>query len=99
MFTSSIINQDALQAQINNEVERLVKIKFESFKNEFLNELSQNYYLDDFLLSRKETAKKLDICLRTLDTRTENGKIKKVSQGNGVKYRNSDVLEYIKQLK
>lgn len=99
MLTSSIINQDALQAQINHEVERLTAIKFEEFKNAFLTELSQNYYFDDRLLSRKETAEKLDISIRTLDMRTNDGKITSIYQGRSVKYRKSDILRYIRNLK
>ena len=99
MNTSSFINQDALQAHINNEVERLTQKKLEEFKEGFLKDLSQNYIRDDYLLSRKETAKKLDICVRALDYKVEGGKIKSVGQGRSVKFKNSDILEYIKNLK
>lgn len=99
MNTSSFINQDALQAHINNEVERLTQKKLEEFKERFLKELSQNYFRDDYLLSRKETAIKMSISIRTLDEWVKTGKLKSVAQGTGVKFRNSYILEYIKNLK
>lgn len=98
MFTSSIINQDALQAQINNEVERLTAVKFEEFKNNLLQEISKNYYFDDCLLSREEVAQKLDVCIGTVDNLRKRGKIKNSNIVSGVKYKKSEILRYIKTL-
>lgn len=84
---------------INDEVEKLTKIKLEEFKQGFFKELAQNYYLDDLLISRKETAKMLSMCVRNLDYITSEGKIKSVNQGRCVKYRKTDISEYMSNLK
>jgi excisionase family DNA binding protein len=89
------INQNVFDDIIKNEVERLVKLQMDDFEKK----LSENYYFDDRLLSRKATADKLDISVRTLDDRVSKGKIKSANLGRGVKFRNSDVLEFIKNLK
>lgn len=80
---------------IKTEVEKLVKQYMSSYEQK----LAENYCFDDKLLSRKETANKLNISLRTLADKTKNGKIRSVCQGRSVKFRNSDILEYIKKLK
>ena len=98
MLTSSIINQDALQAQINNEVERLTAIRFEGFKNELLESLSKNYYFDDCLLSREEVAQKLNVSIGTVDNLKKRGKIASSNIGMGVKYKKSEILRYINTL-
>lgn len=98
MSTSSIINQDALQAHINNEVERLTIIKFEGLKESLLKELSQNYYFDDCLLSREEVAQKLSVSLGTLDNLRKRKVITSANIGMGVKFKKSEVLRYINTL-
>ncbi len=95
----NLFNEEALIKMINDQVEKLTKIKLEEFKKDFYEELAQNYYLDDLLISRKETAKLLSMCVRNLDYNTSNGKIKSVNQGRCVKYRKTDILEYMKNLK
>ena len=80
---------------VNNEVERLFAIKVEEFKKE----LSVNYSFDDCLLDRVQVSDKLGISIRQVDNLTSSGKLKKCSLGRGVKFRNSDVLEYMKSLK
>lgn len=98
MFTSSIINQDALQSQINSEVERLTAIKFEEFKNNLLEELSKNYYFDDCLLDKIKVARKLGISVRQVDNLVTKGKLKKCGLGRSVKFKNSDINEYVRSL-
>jgi predicted DNA-binding transcriptional regulator AlpA len=98
MFTSSIINQDALETQINNEVERLTAIRFEAFKDALLAEIAQNYYFDDCFLSREEVALKLGISIGTVDNLRKRGKIKNSNIGSGVKYKKSEILRYMKTL-
>jgi len=98
MLTSSIINQDALQAQINNEVERLTAIRFEEFKNNLLEEISKNYYFDDCLLSREEVAQKLGVSIGTVDNLKKRRKIASSNIGKGVKYKKSEILSYMKSL-
>lgn len=88
-------NQIGFDEIIKKEVERLVRLQMDNFEKQ----LSENYCFDDKLLSRKATAEKLDISVRTLDNRVSKGKIKSVNLGRGVKFRNSDVLEFIKNLK
>lgn len=95
MDLSKLINENALITCVNNEVERLFAIKVEEFKKE----LSGNYSFDDYLLNRVQVSNKLGISIRQVDTLTRRGKLKKCSLGRGVKFRNSDVLEYIKSLK
>lgn len=95
MDLSNFINEEVLMNNINNEVERLFKIKFEEIKKE----LSGNYSFDDCLLDRVQVSGKLGISIRQVDNLTSRGKLKKCSLGRGVKFRNSDVLEYMKSLK
>lgn len=88
-------DQIAFEEIVKAEVEKLIK----QHMNTYEQKLAENYYFDDKLLSRKETANKLNISVRTLDDKTKNGKIRSVGQGRSVKFRNSDILEYIKKLK
>lgn len=99
MLTSSIINQDALQAQINNEVERLTAVKFEQFKNNLLEEISKNYYFDDKFLTREQVAEKLELSIGTVDNLRKSGKLKGSRAGKLVRFKNSEVLAYMKNLK
>lgn len=99
MLTSSIINQDALQAQINNEVERLTAIRFEEFKNNLLQELSKNYHFDDKFLTREQVAEKLELSIGTVDNLRKSGKLKGSRAGKLVRFKNSEVLAYMKNLK
>jgi len=98
MLTSSIINHDALQTQINSEVERLTKIRFEEFKNELLESISKNYYFDDCFLSREEVAQKLGVSIGTVDNLRKRGKITKSNIGTAVKYKKSEILRYMNTL-
>lgn len=99
MVLTNLFNEEALIKMINDEVEKLTKIKFEEFKQDYFKELAQNYFLEDSLISRQETARMLSMCVRNLDYNTSEGKIKSVNQGRSVKYRKSDILEYIRNLK
>lgn len=98
MLASNIINQDALQTHINNEVERLTKIKFEELKEGLLKDLSQNYYFDDCLLSREEVADKLAVSIGTVDNLRKRGKIVNSNIVSGVRYKKSEILRYIKTI-
>ena len=89
------INEKVIVDFIKNEVERLVALRI----NDFEKKLSENYYFDDKLLSREEVADKLAISIGTLDNQRKRGKLKGCAIGKGVKFRNSEVLEYIKSLK
>lgn len=89
------INQNVFDDIIKNEVERLVKLQMDDFEKK----LSENYFFDDKLLSREEVAVKLAISLGTLDNLRKRGKLKGCGIGKGVKFRNSEVLAYIKLLK
>lgn len=91
----NLINEDVLVQLISSEVEKLANIKFEEFKKD----LAVNYYFDDFLLSRDQVSIKLDISLRQVDKLVETKRLKKCSIGRSVKFRNSDVLEYMANLK
>jgi predicted DNA-binding transcriptional regulator AlpA len=95
MNLTNLFNEEALTKMINDEVEKLTKIKLEGFKQE----LSKNYFFDDKLLNRKEVSLKLGISLRQVDTLVKSKKLKKCSIGRSIKFRNSDVLEYIFNLK
>jgi hypothetical protein len=88
-------DQIAFEDIIKGEVEKLVKQHMSAYEQK----LAENYYFDDKLLSREETAIKLNISVRTLADRTSKGKIKSTCLGRSVKYRNSDILAYIKNLK
>lgn len=91
----NLINEDVLVQLISSEVEKLANIKFDEFKKD----LAVNYYFDDCLLSRDQVSIKLDISLRQVDKLVETKRLKKCSIGRSVKFRNSDVLEYMANLK
>lgn len=88
-------NQIGFDEMIKKEVERLVRLQMDNFEKQ----LSENYCFDDKLLSREEVAIKLDISLGTLDNQRKRGKLKGCAIGKSVKFRNSEVLTYIKSLK
>lgn len=96
LLTESILtlNTDVLDNYIKLEVERLVELRFEELRSQF----SKDYYFDDCLLSREEVAKKLDVSIGKLDGLRKKNKLKSCPMGKGVKFRKSDVLEYIKSL-
>lgn len=95
MGIPDLINHDAIVRFIKEEVDKLASIKIEEFRKE----LSQNYYFDDCLLNREAVSSKLDISLRQVDTLVKTKRLKKCSIGRSVKFRNSDVLEYMAKLK
>lgn len=95
MGIPELINQEAIFKIINDEVEKLATKKIEEFRRE----LAQNYCFDDSLINREAVSKKLDISLRQVDTLVKTGRLKKCSIGRSVKFRNSDVLAYIRTLK
>ena len=88
------VDQKALSEFIKNEVERLVEVEIVNFKKE----ISKNYYFDDCLISREEVAKKLGVSLGTIDNLRKRGRIQSYRIGNSVKFKKSEVLEYIKHL-
>ncbi len=94
MNSENIINFEALNVLIKNEVKRLVEVEVRIFKKE----LSANYYFEDCLMSREEVAKKLNISLGTLDNLRDRNKLHACRIGNSVKFRKSDILEYISNL-
>lgn len=95
MDLTNLFNEDVLSRLISAEVEKLANIKFEEFKKS----LEETYVFDDKLLNRDEVSKKLDISLRQVDTLVQTKRLKKCSIGRSVKFRNSDVLEYMANLK
>jgi predicted DNA-binding transcriptional regulator AlpA len=95
MDLTNLFNEDVLSRLISAEVEKLANIKFEEFKKD----LAENYFFDDRLLDKVATAKKLDVSVRQLDNLVERGKLNKVLIGRSVKFKNSEVLEYINALK
>lgn len=97
MLNNNLINFDneAFKGIIRNEVERLVALQMDVFEKK----ISENYFFDDKLLSRDEVAVKLAVSLGTLDNLRKRGKLKACGIGKGVKFRNSEVLAYIKSLK
>lgn len=62
------------------ELEKLEKPKKESIQD------------DHLLITRKETAKLLNVCLATLDNWTREGKLIKYRNGNVVRYKKKEVL-------
>lgn len=88
-------NQEFFQILINKEVERLSLIGFDNFEANFL----KNYVFDDKLLSREETAEKLHVSIGTVDNLVKRKRLSKCSIGRTVRFRNSDVLTYIKNLR
>jgi excisionase family DNA binding protein len=89
------LNQDLLIEVINNLVNKLVESKFHEFKKD----LSSNYYFDDSLITREELADKLNVSIGTIDNLRARGKITGMSVGKSVRFKNSEILEYIKNLK
>lgn len=75
-------------------VDKLVAIKLQEFETQ----LSSNYTFDDSLLSREEVANKLNVSLGTVDNMRDQKKIIGYSVGKLVKFKKSEVLQYIKNL-
>lgn len=90
-----ILNQELLGEVINNLVTKLVETKL----NEFKKDLSSNYYFDDSLITREEFADKLNVSIGTIDNLRARGKIIGRSVGKSVRFKKSESLEYIKNLK
>ena len=88
-------NKTLLDDLIKKEVDRLVEERFDELKKV----LSQTYFFDDSLLSREEVAKKLGVSIGKVDSLKKTKKLKSCNSGRNVKFRNSDVLQYIKSLK
>lgn len=93
MFPSSLINQDVLVALVKEEAQKL----FFEMSEKFQNELATNYTFDDKLLTREEVAKKLAVSKGTVDNMSSSGRLKPLTIGRSVRFRNSDVLEFIKR--
>ena len=89
------LNQDLLIEVINNLVTKLVEAKLDEFKKD----LSSNYYFDDSLITREELAGKLNVSIGTIDNLRMRGRITGRSVGKSVRFKNSEILEYIKNLK
>jgi predicted DNA-binding transcriptional regulator AlpA len=86
------INTDAL----TEFVTRLAKDAFEAKEAAFRAQWQAEQR--DRLLTKKEAAQRLAISPSTLDTRRREGKIEGLDDGT-VKYRESEVLRYIENLK
>jgi excisionase family DNA binding protein len=95
MDLSNLINENALITCVNNEVERLFKIKVEEIKKE----LSENYFFDDRFLTREQVAEKLEISIGTVDNIRKKGKLNGFRVGTLVRFKNSEVLAYMKNVK
>jgi excisionase family DNA binding protein len=89
------LNQELLIEVINNLVTKLVETKLDEFKKD----LSSNYYFDDSLITREELAGKLNVSIGTIDNLRMRGRITGRSVGKSVRFKNSEILEYIKTLK
>mgnify|MGYP006174398297 CR=1 FL=1 len=89
------LNQELLIKVINNLVTKLVEAKLDEFKKD----LSSNYYFDDSLITREELAGKLNVSIGTIDNLRMRGRITGRSVGKSVRFKNSEILEYIKNLK
>lgn len=87
-------NQNLFRDLIKQEVDKLVEIKFEELKKELL----QTYVFDDKLLSREDVAEKLNVSVGTIDNQRKSKKLKGYGLGRSVKFRNSEILEYIRSL-
>jgi len=87
-------NQNLFRDLIKQEVNKLVEIKFEELKKELL----QTYVFDDKLLSREDVAEKLNVSVGKIDNLRKNKKLKGCGVGRSVKFRNSEILEYIRSL-
>ena len=93
MFPSSLINQDVLVALVKEEAQKM----FIEMSEKFQNELAANYTFDDKLLTREEVAKKLAVSKGTVDNMSSSGRLKPLTIGRSIRFRNSDVLEFIKR--
>ena len=91
---TNFFNTNVLHDEIKNEVDRLVKIKFEELKKELL----QTYFFNDNLLSREAAAEKLNVSVGTIDNLRKSKKLKGCSIRRSVKFKNSEILEYIRSL-
>ncbi|MCW1148046.1 helix-turn-helix transcriptional regulator [Flavobacterium lacisediminis] len=89
-----LLNEDFLNSIIKSRVDSVLS----DFVSELQKDLSANYYLDDSLLTKHEVAKKLNISIRQVDNLKNKGKLKSCLIGKSVRFRNSDVLNYIKSL-
>jgi hypothetical protein len=89
------LNQELLIEVINNLVTKLVETKLDEFKKD----LSSNYYFDDSLITREKLAGKLNVSIGTIDNLRMRGRITGRSVGKSVRFKNSEILEYIKTLK
>lgn len=91
----NLLNEEFFKHVVMSQVNLVLNGLVENLKKD----LSENYYFDDRLLSREEVAKKLDVSIGTIDNLRKRGKLKCCTVGKSVKFRNSDVVEYIKNLK
>jgi len=88
------LNEKLLNEMIAAQVDKLVAIKLQEFETQ----LSSNYIFDDYLLSREEVANKLNISKGTLDNLRNRKVLIGYNVGKSVKFKKSDVLQYIKNL-
>lgn len=93
VFSNALINQDVLAALVKEEAQRLFSEMVEHFKNE----LAANYTFDDRLLTREEVAIKLCVSKGTVDNMSRAGKLNPVTIGRSIRFRNSEVLDFIKR--
>lgn len=94
MGLSNLINLDELDNIINKRVSESLEIKAKELKEE----LAKNYVFNDYNLTRKDVASVLAISLRQVDNLKSMGKLKPCSIGKSVRFKNSVVQEYIKNL-
>lgn len=80
---------------IKAEVEKLATIKFEEFKKD----LSENYFFDDKFLTREQVAEKLELSIGSVDNLRKKGKLNGYRVGTLVRFKNSEVLAYMKKVK
>jgi excisionase family DNA binding protein len=95
VINGSLLNQDVLVEIIKNEAQKMFALMAEEFQKE----LTTNYTFDDKLLTRDEVAIKLSVSKGTVDNLNKAGKITACSIGKSVRYRNSEILNYIKRIK
>ena len=88
------INKEALSGFIKNEVEILFKYEVENMKKY----ISDNLIEKDTLLSREDVAQILDVSLGTIDNLRKKNKLHSYRIGLLVRFKNSEIQEYIKQL-
>lgn len=94
MGLSNLINLDELDNIINKRVSESLEIKAKELKDE----LAKNYVFNDYNLTRKDVAKVLAISLRQVDNLKSKGKLKSCLIGKSVRFKNSVVQDYIKNL-